>query len=211
MLCVLVGAVVGFFLLGAIPGLRVLWDASLLAFGITAGYLALLIHFHRRAAEREMKVVEMQERWSAGVDTTFSTRPSRATTTRVPPAVADAWAVSAARRCSANLSLDRTSRDASTDGPGPAVFPGGVAQLVERHVRNVEVGGSSPLTSTRNTQFRRHFCGESDGARVMSVTLSDLMFGLALPGTAVSATARTEQGVAFQLVVVSRDPNPITA
>jgi hypothetical protein len=67
-LCVLVGAVVGFFLLGAIPGLRVLWDASLLAFGITAGYLALLIHFHRRAAEREMKVVEMQERWSAGVD-----------------------------------------------------------------------------------------------------------------------------------------------
>ena len=25
---------------------------------------------------------------------------------------------------------------------------GGVAQLVERHVRNVEVGGSSPLTST---------------------------------------------------------------
>jgi prevent-host-death family protein len=28
------------------------------------------------------------------------------------------------------------------------VFPGGVAQLVERHVRNVEVGGSSPLTST---------------------------------------------------------------
>ena len=67
-LCVLVGAVVGFFLLGAIPGLRVLWDASLLAFGITAGYLALLIHFHRRAAEREMKVVEMQERWSEGLD-----------------------------------------------------------------------------------------------------------------------------------------------
>ena len=32
-------------------------------------------------------------------------------------------------------------------------FPfGGVAQLVERHVRNVEVGGSSPLTSTRNAQ-----------------------------------------------------------
>ncbi len=29
-----------------------------------------------------------------------------------------------------------------------ASYPGGVAQLVERHVRNVEVGGSSPLTST---------------------------------------------------------------
>ena len=34
------------------------------------------------------------------------------------------------------LCLERTSR------------LGGVAQLVERHVRNVEVGGSSPLTST---------------------------------------------------------------
>ena len=33
-------------------------------------------------------------------------------------------------------------------------FPGGVAQLVERHVRNVEVGGSSPLTSTANTALR---------------------------------------------------------
>ena len=30
------------------------------------------------------------------------------------------------------------------------VVPGGVAQLVERHVRNVEVGGSSPLTSTKS-------------------------------------------------------------
>jgi len=28
------------------------------------------------------------------------------------------------------------------------LHPGGVAQLVERYVRNVEVGGSSPLTST---------------------------------------------------------------
>jgi hypothetical protein len=27
--------------------------------------------------------------------------------------------------------------------------PGGVAQLVERYVRNVEVDGSSPFTSTR--------------------------------------------------------------
>ena len=46
---------------------------------------------------------------------------------------------------------------------------------------------------------------------MMSVTLSDLMFGSALPGMAVSATARTEPGVAFQLVVVSRDPKPVTA
>ncbi len=30
---------------------------------------------------------------------------------------------------------------------------GGVAQLVERYVRNVEVGGSSPLTSTCCTYY----------------------------------------------------------
>ena len=36
------------------------------------------------------------------------------------------------------------------DGVGyPVLRLGGVAQLVERYVRNVEVGGSSPLTSTR--------------------------------------------------------------
>ena len=34
-------------------------------------------------------------------------------------------------------------------GRYPGRFNGGVAQLVERYVRNVEVGGSSPLTSTR--------------------------------------------------------------
>jgi hypothetical protein len=33
--------------------------------------------------------------------------------------------------------------------------PGGVAQLVERYVRNVEVGGSSPLTSTKNRRSER--------------------------------------------------------
>ena len=36
-------------------------------------------------------------------------------------------------------------------------FPGGVAQLVERHVRNVEVGGSSPLTSTEELPGQRVF------------------------------------------------------
>ncbi len=39
---------------------------------------------------------------------------------------------------------DRVSRVASMF----LRFGGGVAQLVERYVRNVEVGGSSPLTST---------------------------------------------------------------
>jgi len=55
---------VGFFLLGLVPSLRVLWDASLLAFAATAGYLALLIHFHRRAVERDVKVVAMRDRRS---------------------------------------------------------------------------------------------------------------------------------------------------
>lgn len=61
-LFVLGSTVVGFLLLGAIPALRILWDASLLAFGVTAAYLALVIHFHRRAAECEIKVVELPER-----------------------------------------------------------------------------------------------------------------------------------------------------
>jgi hypothetical protein len=41
---------------------------------------------------------------------------------------------------------------------GPTPF-GGVAQLVERHVRNVEVGGSSPLTSTTKPQLKAYIFG----------------------------------------------------
>ncbi len=61
-LLVLVATMLGFFLLGIIPDLKVLWDLSLLAFAATAGYLALLIHIHRRAVEHEVKVVDIQER-----------------------------------------------------------------------------------------------------------------------------------------------------
>ncbi|MGD1011601.1 MAG: hypothetical protein ABR925_03580 [Acidimicrobiales bacterium] len=65
-LAVLVATMLGLFLLGIIPGLAVLWDISLLAFGITAAYLALLIHFHRCAVERESKVVDIQDRRTTG-------------------------------------------------------------------------------------------------------------------------------------------------
>jgi hypothetical protein len=51
----------GFCLLGMVPGLKVLWGLALLAFAATAGYLALLIHIHRRAMERNVKVVDIQE------------------------------------------------------------------------------------------------------------------------------------------------------
>jgi len=61
-LLVLVTTMLGFFLLGMVPGWRVLWDLALLAFAATAGYLALLIHIHRRAVERDVKVVDIQER-----------------------------------------------------------------------------------------------------------------------------------------------------
>ncbi len=61
-LLVLVTAMLGFFLLGMVPGWKVLWDLALLAFAATAGYLALLIHIHRRAVERDVKVVDLQER-----------------------------------------------------------------------------------------------------------------------------------------------------
>ena len=85
------------------------------------------------------------------------------------------------------------------------------AEIRLKHVRNVEVGGSSPLTSTRNAQVRRHFGRESDEARVMSVTLSDLMFGSAPPDMASSATARTELRIARGWFAVSLDPEPVYA
>ncbi len=46
--------------------------------------------------------------------------------------------------------------------------PGGVAQLVERHVRNVEVGGSSPLTSTPKAPAQGLFPARGAGARERS-------------------------------------------
>lgn len=60
-LLVLVTTMLGFCLLGMVPGLKVLWGLALLAFAATAGYLALLIHIHRRAMERNVKVVDIQE------------------------------------------------------------------------------------------------------------------------------------------------------
>ena len=60
-LAVLVGTTLGFFVLGMIPALRVLWGLSLLAFAATAGYLALLIYVHRRAVERRVKVIDIRD------------------------------------------------------------------------------------------------------------------------------------------------------
>jgi hypothetical protein len=53
----LLGGVIVTFLFGFIPPLDFLWDISLLVLAATAGYIALLIHFHRTAAERARKVV----------------------------------------------------------------------------------------------------------------------------------------------------------
>ena len=59
---VLVGAMAFFFLVGIIPAARILWDLGLLAFGCTAAYVALLIHFHRLAVERAQKVIALETR-----------------------------------------------------------------------------------------------------------------------------------------------------
>ncbi len=73
-LLVLVATMLGFFLLGMIPSLNVLWALSLLAFAATAGYLALLIHIHRCAVERDVKIIDIQERLgSQRVDVPVST------------------------------------------------------------------------------------------------------------------------------------------
>ncbi len=56
-------ATAGTFVLGAIPALRVLWDLSLVALVLGAGYVAALVHFARLeafAAERARKVVPLQ-------------------------------------------------------------------------------------------------------------------------------------------------------
>ncbi len=53
-------------------------------------------------------------------------------------------------------SILRASPDPCTNLGFP---PGGVAQLVERYVRNVEVGGSSPLTSTGKSPGQSGFLG----------------------------------------------------
>ena len=52
------GTVLGSFALGAIPGLGVLWDLSLLALIATAGYLGLLVYFRQIELERSVKVVD---------------------------------------------------------------------------------------------------------------------------------------------------------
>jgi hypothetical protein len=54
----------------------------------------------------------------------------------------------AALRDEAKFAVLRDGSKCGTNLVKLRIFLGGVAQLVERHVRNVEVGGSSPLTST---------------------------------------------------------------
>lgn len=54
-------SIVGFFALGTIPPLRVLWGLSLLAVAATATYLALLINVHRRKFERGARIVNIRD------------------------------------------------------------------------------------------------------------------------------------------------------
>jgi hypothetical protein len=77
-LLVLASATVGFFLLGTVPALRILWGLSLLAFAAGAGYVALLIYMHRRAVERRVKVVDIRQlRRQAGIADTGPAASSR--------------------------------------------------------------------------------------------------------------------------------------
>jgi len=65
-LTVLTGTLVGTLLLGAIPGLQMAWDVSLLTFAMTVGYVALLVHFRHVATERAEKVVFIRNEAGAG-------------------------------------------------------------------------------------------------------------------------------------------------
>jgi hypothetical protein len=57
---VLGGTLLGSFLFGFVPGLGALWDLSLATLVLTAGYVALLVHFRRVAIERSEKVVFLE-------------------------------------------------------------------------------------------------------------------------------------------------------
>jgi hypothetical protein len=59
-LATLAGGLVLTFLFGLVPALRPMWDVSLLLLALTAGYVALLIHFRRVAVERAEKVVFLE-------------------------------------------------------------------------------------------------------------------------------------------------------
>lgn len=59
------GATVFFFLVGALPAARMLWDVAFFALGCLAVYVALLVHFHRQAVERAQKVVALETRRQA--------------------------------------------------------------------------------------------------------------------------------------------------
>lgn len=56
-LTILTGTVVATLIIGLLPAMRVAWDVSLIGLALTAGYVALLIHFRRVAVERSEKVV----------------------------------------------------------------------------------------------------------------------------------------------------------
>jgi hypothetical protein len=58
----LISATVLFFLIGLLPGAGVMWAMALLTLGLTAGYVALLIHFHRLSVERAHKVIALETR-----------------------------------------------------------------------------------------------------------------------------------------------------
>lgn len=91
-LLVLVASTIGLFLLGIIPALRVFWGLSLLVVATTAGYLALLIHIHRRSVERKAKVVDI--------------RDLRGEADTVPPTRTHATVLSSRRRIEDQLEWD---------------------------------------------------------------------------------------------------------
>jgi len=58
----LLGGTVFFFVLGLLPSLGFFFDLALVGVACLATYVALLVHFHRRAVERAQKVVALETR-----------------------------------------------------------------------------------------------------------------------------------------------------
>ena len=58
----LLGGTLFCFVVGLVPALGFLFDLALVGLAFTVAYLALLVHFHRRAVERAQKVVALETR-----------------------------------------------------------------------------------------------------------------------------------------------------
>ena len=142
------GAAISTGLIGMFPGMHLAWVFTGLTGLAALGLVGLMAY----ARELEAEQARRRSRRDAGPGIWWEPVPA---TGRRPATPAPGTTTSS--RCPGPPPADRLPVGALASraqlrghfqGPTILVVAGGVAQLAERYVRNVEVGGSSPLTST---------------------------------------------------------------